>query len=79
MCDRKTCRRDAGSTLVERHRDADADKVNAESKDGVLKAHPPKFRTELAHIPPCHARIPSGRMPPSTAGKDACRHNQLWT
>ena len=23
--------------------------------------------------------IPGGRMPPSTAGKDACRYNRLWT
>ena len=36
-------------------------------------------RTELAHIPTCRARIPGGRMPPSTAGKDACHYNRLWT
>ncbi len=36
-------------------------------------------RTELAHIPTCRARIPGGRMPPSTAGKDARHYNRLWT
>ena len=69
----------------------DKRRVSRPGAAGILPAAEPGFqpsrknvsnsatRTELAHIPPCHARIPGGRMPPSTAGKDACRYNRLWT
>jgi len=66
-------------------------RMNVPVAAGILPAVEPGFQpggknasnsatgAELTHIPPCRARIPGGRMPPSTAGKDACHYHRLWT